>query len=732
MKEFELYLDESGEFGINDKDRKKSPSLIGGILVPKKAISEEIAKSLVENQKLHISEDRQNAKSREDIIRISEKQIKILKKLKDKNYKFVVFENTERILMNTSGELYLSMMAEGIANLMEKLCIENQSEPISLYVNAAVRKKDPKKQYRDAYEAVFDLKEYEDLLIEKVNLKLIQHEYYVTTNSKIEFKLDSARKSYRLMLCDAVCNAYLTINASHFTHEQQTKLKKEIFKDRNYIFKVNREEYQIQLSKYLSYNRIVDSIFLAFEQKNPEKRKYVTDSIATALDNMSEAQIRIQNDLLNMKIEEILKIQENVRYTEEFIKLIEEDICSKINSNKFLLKKFNLDILLYLLTVYTHEGKNLEAERIINRCENEIEALKGDIIYVEYFNILKNRKAVFYTDCLAYKKSVDELDELIDKNRRVREALKTFTDDESVKSNSLGKGLGTRLQSYTFMLRGIENQVEKERIYSLAVKDWEEAVECFSSKDDISRQYIYRSNIETEMGNYEEALLYLYWALVDNKKATKDDAPKFISVLLNAMLSEKQFNIYTLNQLVKIMGEASNSNFELAKKIFEVIDKSEMTKSIILGKKIANLSINSKELFDETKKMKIVTQHPYELIYTYYGIYLANANNKQLAEKFFKNAINVIENIDSVTFEIYKISVYANMFLLLKDDKYIENLKSAGQKLYKKYYIEDDIMEYPSNKIIQEIKSFIDMIESEEKHEELEYGAQYLVNILRI
>lgn len=729
MKSFELFLDESGNFSkTNEENLNRNPSLIGGILVNEGQLSEMTANFMLENKKLHISEEREDAGNNSEKKDISEKQVKLLENIKEKGYEFVIFENLERLTMNSPQELYLSMMSEGIANLMERLCIENPNEPISLTVRAAVKRRDPKKRYANSHDAVFQLEDYEPLLIEKVQLKLVQHEYYVTKNSNIEFKLDSTNYSYRLMLCDAVCNAYLTVGSKKFNEEQKQRLEK-VFENRKYMFKIYREEYQIMLSKYLAFNKIVDSIFLAFEEKNKENRVYITNAIAKSLDNMSREQIIIQNDLIKMKIEDMLKIQRNIRYSKEFVKLIQDEICSKLKSNSFEINKLKLDISLYLLTVYTHEGKNLESEKIIKLCEKQVKFLEGNIVYIEYLNILKNRKSIFYIDCLSYEKAAYELNEIIDKNRQINTTLKTLIGKEDIKSDSLGKDLGTRLQAYTNMIRSEEDLNKKEDIYNLAVKDWEEAVSLFTSASDITRQYNYRSNLECEMQNYDNALLYLYKGLIKNDKITKENVLMQLKPLLKEILDVG--GIYSLSQLIKIMGESSNTDLEFANEIFKVIDNSYIAKCIILGDQIPDISINANNLFDESKKVELHTQHPYELIYTYYGIYLANVGNKKQANQFFESALNVIEKTNSMTLDIYEISIYANMYLSLNDENYIIKLKEKANTLYSKYYLVEDGMEYPSNKILLDIKIFIDMLDINKK-DELEFGAKSLVNLIRI
>ena len=731
MKRYELYLDESGEFGINDKNKELNPSLIGGILVLNGLNDEFAYKNILNGEKSHISTDRNKVKTPEEKKSISKKQLEILEKINNLGYEFVIFENIERKIMNSPNELYLSMMADGIANLMERLCIENPNEPISLTVKAAFKRIDPKKEFKNATEATIQLDEYEPIIIKKVKSKILQQEYYVTPDSNISFNLDSANLSYSLMLCDAVCNAYLTQDAFHFTSEQKNKLKN-LFKNSKYIFKINREKYEIMLSKYLSHNKIVDSIFLAFEQTDKEKRKFITDLIAKNLDSMPLTQVQIQNDLLKMKIEEFLKIRGDMKYAEEFVTMVYNDICIKLKSDKFEIKKMKLDILLYILTVYTHEGKNLESEKVIQKCEEKIKFLKGDIAFFEYYNILKNRKSVFYIDCLAYSKSVDELSDLIKKNRDIKETLKNITGDEDIKSNLLGKSLGTRLQAYTNMIRSQETQEKKEKIYEFAKKDWEEAVNCYSSKEDISREYIYRSNLECEMEKYEDALLYLYKSIFNDSKVTSSNVINNVKVLLNEILKSKP-NIYFLNQLIKIMGESSKNNFGFAKNIFDVIDKSRVAKAIILGNQIADISINSTDLFDESKHIEITNQHPFELIYNYYGIYFANSKNIRLSKEFFRSAIQVANKTGSMTLEIYKIVVYANMYIYFKERCYLEDLIKCSNILFEKYYVTKNDMEYPSNKIIEDIKDFCNLIQDDQNSEEdIIFGANDLINLLRI
>ncbi len=117
MIEYELWLDESGSFMIDDQmDNGKNPSIMGGVLFPQNALSDEEIRKLADpdgDRKNHAME-----MSYSDAQRIVPAALEGVCKA---GAKLVFFENAERIYHPHNRDLYLRVLASGLAQLVRFL-----------------------------------------------------------------------------------------------------------------------------------------------------------------------------------------------------------------------------------------------------------------------------------------------------------------------------------------------------------------------------------------------------------------------------------------------------------------------------------------------------------------------------------------------------------------------------------------------------------------------------------
>ena len=303
MRSYELYLDESGKFIHEEK--AISPSLIGGILVKKGDLlveqAQKIMKEAVEKvagKYVHI-----NDISKEDPILAGTVAFKIMQAIKDIPAYFVIFENNELLDFKDDKILYLNIVTEGIVNLLEKLSLERADE-IELNVVAAVRRdlevEDDK--------AIIELEEYSQRIKERIYMKIAEKNIFLSRNCKIHFSLSSARKNPKLMLADVVCNTRLTRNSQKFSEDQKLVLEKN-FQNSRYIFNVFRTNIQKKLSECLLQNNIVDAIFLMNEVDNLKDKEELIRLIVNNINTMSTTNLRIQLELLSLKIRSLIDVQ---------------------------------------------------------------------------------------------------------------------------------------------------------------------------------------------------------------------------------------------------------------------------------------------------------------------------------------------------------------------------------------------------------------------------------------
>ena len=459
MRSFELYLDESGQF-INE-DKAITPSLIGGILVKKddlsitkaKEIMDEAIKNVPENY-VHI-----NDISKKDSKLSGKVAVDIMQKIRLIPAYTVIFSNSELLDFKDDKLLYLNIMAEGIINLLEKLSSE-KADAVELDVIAAVRRD----LSVDDNKTIIEIEEYSNRIKERIYMKMAEKNIFLSKNCKVNFKLSSARTNPKLMLSDIVCNSKLTINSKKFDDEQRQILNN-IFGASKYIFSVFKPDIQKKISEYLIQNNIVDAIFLLNEENDEKISKELINLVINNINTMSIANLRIQLELLSLKIKSLIDVQRNLFLCEKFLVKLQKDIIGKIKVKDFIINKLKIDISLYLLTIYTHQGDNKNSKEQIEISKKELEKINGSWDFLDYYYILKIREAVFYNTCFNNIKSIEILTEVINKFTDVLKTMHNISDFSNIKSDMIAKAVGTRLQAYTSLITPNIGEETKNEYY---------------------------------------------------------------------------------------------------------------------------------------------------------------------------------------------------------------------------------------------------------------------------
>ena len=324
MRKFELYLDESGSF--IEEEKAKSPSLIGGILVKNEPLESKKADDIMKEVKRLVGDDYVHITdlSKKDKRLSGSIALTAMKKIKEIPSHFVIFENRELLDFQDDKILYLNMMVEGILNLLEKLSLEKKDE-LSLDVIIAVRR-DLKQQEKSA---IIELEEYQKRINEQIFMRLAEKNLFLSKNCQINISLSSARKNPKLMLADIVCNTRLTRSSGKFTKEQKEEIEN-LFQHSKYIFSIFREDIQKKLANYLMQNNIADAIFLLMEVEEERKKKELETLLVNQIKEMPQNQLRIQFELLSLKIKSLIDVQRELVLCEKFLKELQDGVMKKI------------------------------------------------------------------------------------------------------------------------------------------------------------------------------------------------------------------------------------------------------------------------------------------------------------------------------------------------------------------------------------------------------------------
>lgn len=681
MRRLELYLDESGQF-IDEKEAL-NPSLIGGILVEKDRLTTKRAQEIMEVATKQITG---NYVHINDISKIDKKisgdvSIEIIKQIRKIPANIVIFENNEMLDFNDDKILYLNIISEGIVNLLERLSIE-RPEGIELNVIAAVRR--DLKVHDDR--TIIEYEEYSKRIKEKIYMKIAEKNIFLSKDCKVNFELSSARKNAKLMLADVVCNSRLTRNSSKFNNEQKEFLE-QTFNSQKYMFNVFRTDLQKKISAYLIQNNIADAIFLINECDDEQKKKQLASLIVNNINLMPMSNLKIQLELLSLKIKSLINVHRNLILCEKLLINIQTMIIPKIKLTDYVINKLILDVSLYLLTIYTHLGDNVHSKEQIQISNKILEKISGSFEYFDYYNILKIREAIYYNTCFNHEKTVEVMTDFIQKNEAFIKAITEITGAKDIKSDSLAKAVGTRLQAYTCLITPSTDSKLKDEYYKKGIEDSNFAIEQFISKSDKQRQYQYRCMLEISYGNLDEAIKYLMKIFDLNGT----DFKEFIEKLANVTDYSKYF---ILVDYLEIMQFAKNNGKErIADEMF-----SKLKDNLNVYSQFAFNQEESTAIFEN--KAKSESFHPIEFIYWDFAKYFKK-NNKYLANLYYDMAIRICSEMNETTMEIIKISIIADRLEI--SEKILED-KANIMEIY------DKIM---NNKLEVGLHEFLDTLKGE-------------------
>lgn len=706
MRSFELYLDESGKF--NNESKAISPSLIGGILVKKDTLSmkkaQEIMKEAtekVDKDYVHINDLAEKDKKLAGTVAVN-----IIEKIRNIPANIVIFQNNEKLDFKDDKLLYLNIITEGIINILEKLSLE-KADTVELNVIAAVRRD----LEIDDDKTIIEKKEYIQKIKERIYMKIAEKDIFLSKNCKVNFELSSARKNSKLMLSDVVCNTRLTGESSKFNESQKETIRK-IFNSSKYIFNVFRTDIQKKLSEYLIQNNIVDAIFLINEIDDEKYKKELIALIINNINTMPASNLRIQLELLSLKIRSLIDVQRNLILCEKFLLNIQENIVGKIKVKDFIINKLKLDISLYLLTIYTHLGNNIKSKKQIEISQKELKAISGSWAFFEYYYILKIREAIYYNTCFNNEKTVKVLTEAIEKYQQILQTMALIKDFGTIKSDTLAKAVGTRLQAYTNLITPNLDENRRKEYYERAVKDSEYAISQFVSEADKRRQYQYRCMLEISIENIDNALKYLMKILgIDGI-----NFEKFMETLSN--ISDFSKNFIIVNYLEIMQYAINNKNVEIGIKMYEALkNNSNICNEYLLENE------NSNSLFENNTKF--IGMHPFEIIYLNLAKYYKN-KNRDLANLYFDKAIEICDEIKEPAVYVIQLAIEAEKLSISKNinedkfniiKKYKEIMKKEEfmdiHKFLNKFENEFEYIEITDN--ILEIQSICKSIASEIK-----------------
>lgn len=347
-KNFELWLDESGDFENQHEleGTTRKPSLIGGFLVEEEVADKIDFGGLIDSNRNHAMELEEDDKKNY--------VLPVLQKMKSEyNAAQVFFENQEYHDEATSRQLYLSMMAEGILQLLQRL--NARYESVGLRVTIAQRQD----VTAEAGNQRIRENEYKKALEYCIKRKQRERRAMLHPDCEVSFEICRASDSMRLQLADFACNTRLTRDSHAF---KDVRSEVEALYSTAFLFTLTEMGSQNFIQQCLAQNNYSDAILELYTTKDNLEHGKILSLMAERMKNCSYRLIKSQMkncvaDLLVYALNE-----DDYEVGEALLKNLLDELIPFLKKNGMPQEHLHFSILLNLSDMYLREGDIYEAK----------------------------------------------------------------------------------------------------------------------------------------------------------------------------------------------------------------------------------------------------------------------------------------------------------------------------------------------------------------------------------
>ena len=650
-KKYELWLDESGNFEDKEAKRiKENPSLIGGILVEKEVVDNIKFDEIISQKHNHATEMGYEEKKKY--------LLETLEKVKeDYRVKLFYIENPNYEYEKSNRQFYLRMMAEGLLQLMQVLNAENESVELDVII-AQRQDVTAKSNQRRINE-----KEYIYLIQKYIENKKKQNKILLHKKSRLSFYLDSAYRNPKLWLADYASHVRYRMNSKLF-HDSKTRLKL-LFSDA-YLFTINEVTTTSYINKLLSNNMVADAIYEAF---TTTEKIDLNKELKKICDRMQLTSYRLVKSQLKQFAADIVSYtanEDDYEVSERLLKRINTEFIPMLKEKGFPCENCQFHILIQLIDMFLREGDIIAARQMLEECK-KVQRTFGNSLenVLSYYQVLE-KEAILLIDEFRYEDADNLMGKACDSYQNIMKAIVTDSNLKDrfpdIKSEYFGDALCMKIYAEMFLQRKYpEKYAQLCEESDLALKQYPD------SEGELERHRQYRSHIELEAGNYEEALQWLMKAKMYKNLST--EVVGIRDFLYSVDTTEYMMGCqYYLMYYVLIMAEASRTGDLIADTMYEVVCeyKEFLKKSgIILGNK-------KKEKFEEIDIRKAIllasgiSYHPLEIIHWKWASYYYYQKKYMKALPYYESAYKICfkySNYD--TMKITGLGVLAEMICCL-------------------------------------------------------------------
>lgn len=667
MKQFELWLDESGAFE-ESTPTKELYSFVGGVLLEKGKVDIAMLDTILSNESFNHAMTLSMKQKRDYVLP------KLLEFKLASHSRLVYFENIEYFGNGDNRDLYLQIMSEGLLQLMQLL--EAQFGPVNLSVTIASRtaQKDGSidriRISEDEYRRTF-----EELLAENQR----RNEVSLTPTGQLSFHLERATKSKKLIIADFASNSrrqYLR-KVSYF--KKSEFIFKQLFSDA-YVFSMSELSSETRLKLLLAQNDISEAIM---EVYTSDQLHQIDGFMAIICHKMAHVSYRILKSQLKQLVVEITSYcarQDDYQLIISVLGQMDRHLIPILKENHYPYEICQFELLIQLCDAYLRSANTFQVQSTLKRMweflEMSEESLENTFLLYRFYEKL----AVFYIDSLQYQESIT----LLEQEREVFDTLlqlmelnpiisKSF---KKLKSEYYGDTICMEIYARLFLHeQGQSALQELRKLSDLALLQYP------NFEGELERHRQYRSRIEQEYGYYQEAMVWLIRAINYDfdGQLTKESLKHFWDMVYSNETQVSQF--FYLMYFGLVLNSASRQSKEFSEFLWTSLQEHAISELVLKATSSENTTLVAPIQF---------TFSPVEIVHSLIGEYFARIGELKKALEHYRQAVSIyMQHTDVISMQLRLIPILAAKasleIRLKKGHKTLNQMQSQLQSLITKF-----------------------------------------------
>ena len=670
MTEYELWLDESGNFLMEEQiDVRKNPSLIGGILIPRGALSDAKIHSLADPD--HTGAFHAVEMSYAEAQRIVPAA---LKGVCDAGGRLVYFENAERIYYHNNRDLYLRALASGLAQLVRTLSIQGD---FSLNIVVAVRFWLDEERLKQKVTHEITPEEYRQELKHYITHEFDDIHFSLSPHSRIALTILSGRHDARLELADYACNAKLVLNSYKYKPMRNKLLP---LVESAYHFSITVPSAEASIHARLASGDVSGALVEYFTARGKMNRERMFQEIMERFSALSYRLQRLQVRSFASALRIAAGKETDFERSEALLKNAVSEFFGELESRGIDVQTdeslFTLNLA--LADMFLREGDVIHAAPIMAEMERLLRSMNYRVENLAFLYLYRDKKALYEINRMEYAQAVDTMEQTIQTMEGLISVLSAdglvlsyFGREDAMMSEYLGDAYCMKIYAELFLQR------ENRALYQETLRaDTEKALRQYRYPGELERNQQYRAKAENEEGNCLDAMKWLLKTQeigIDNGR-TEDACLQY---LIAARGEDHISRAYYLMYYIEIMENAARlgqTDVSDAMKAALDREKSSIRDFLTPEKEQVILSHAKDEpviftdIFSTDKKR---AYHPLEIVLWKYGAYLWRSGAEHAAEKCWKLAVSVCdENPDYTVLKLVALAILLEwMAHLLRDER---------------------------------------------------------------